>query len=908
MTTELDDALLTAFLTHAADAIEVTDADLRIEYVNPSFERITGYSLSEVIGRTPAELLRPEDADPAPYEAIVATIAAGEVWQGELEAIRKDRSRWISEVTISPICDTAGEVARYIAIKRDITERKETEAKLMASEARFKDFAETASDWLWETDAEHRFVYLADESGAYRGPGLPPAAGKTRFDFRIDDDSGDEEWAGHRADLDARRPFRDFIFDRLDATGAVRKIKVSGNPIFDRNGSFLGYRGTGSDVTELRRREDALKLSEARFKGFAETASDWFWETDARHRFTSQVENTASYSGPKLPHAEGKTRLDFRAKDDHDDRKWADHLADLDAQRPFDNFTYDRADGTGEVRKITVNGRPIFGSDGSFLGYRGTGRDITEHSRQADELRKSEKALKALNEELEQRVEDRAGELAEKTTLLEATFENLSEGFALFDAEDRLVYWNDAYAKFASQIADRIRQGAKYESLLRAFIASGSAIYSDVETEALVKERMARRRQSGSNYELQLTDGSWVLLRRHKTRDGGIAHVHTDITDLKRGEEALRESERRLSLLMDSVPALFSCIDSERRFQFTNAQYQRMFGLSAENLIGKYVNEVLGEKAYGVAAPFIDRALSGERVEFDIVVKNTEGESRHLHASYVPDIDESGATVGAFALAIDNTENRQRERTLELATAEAAQANKAKSEFLSAMSHEIRTPLNAILGFAQLLRDYSDVQLTEDQNTNIEHVINGGHHLLSLVNEILDLAKIESVGFDLSLEPTNLMQAIQQSLAVAKPLADQRNISLNISPAISAETWVRADPNRFKQVLLNLISNAIKYNRDKGAVTIDANLTGNGRARITVSDTGPGIPAESHDEVFLPFSRLGLESSQIEGTGIGLTISRQLVENMAGELDFDSTPGEGSTFWLELPLADAASS
>jgi len=649
-----------------------------------------------------------------------------------------------------------------------------------------------------------------------------------------------------------------------------------------------------------------LRASEARFKEFAETASDWMWETDVEHRFIFLSEESAAYISPGFQPAVGNTRFDLRFAEDHDWQKWEKHRADLDARRPFQGFTYDRPNAKGEVRRIRINGRPNFDSDGTFLGYRGTASDITELTRREAALRESELALKALNEELEQRVEERARELAEKTNLLQATFENLSEGFALYDAEDRLVYWNDAYAKFVGPIADQLRQGADYETMLRAFIASGAAVYSKVDVEALAKERMARRRKSGSNYELEMADGSWVLLRRHETRNGGIAHVHTDITDLKRGEEALRQSERRLSLLMDSVPALFSYIDRKKRYRFTNAQYQGMFGTSAQELNGKLISDVIGESAYQIAEPFLDRALSGERVEFDNVIKNAEGESRDLHTAYVPDIDEIGAISGIFALVIDDTESKQRERTLELATAEAARANKAKSEFLSAMSHELRTPLNAILGFAQLLRDYSDVQPSEDQMTNIEHIVSGGHHLLALVNEILDLARVESVGFDLSLEPTNVIQTIRQSLAVAGPLADKRHISLDVSAGISTETCVQADPNRLKQVLLNLISNAIKYNRDDGSVTIDANLTGDGRARISVTDTGPGIPAESHDEVFLPFSRLSVETSQIEGTGIGLTISRQLVENMAGTLDFDSTPGEGSTFWLELPLAEPA--
>ncbi len=238
----------------------------------------------------------------------------------------------------------------------------------------------------------------------------------------------------------------------------------------------------------------------------------------------------------------------------------------------------------------------------------------------------------------------------------------------------------------------------------------------------------------------------------------------------------------------------------------------------------------------------------------------------------------------------------------EVAQKVAAEANRAKSQFLAAMSHELRTPLNAVLGFAQLLESYSDHPLTEEQQEYVAQIMSGGSHLLSLVNEVLDLSKIESGHMDLSLQHVRPVEIIDEAIAMAQPLAEQRGITWTLDLDGASDHTVTADPDRLKQVLLNLLSNAVKYNCDNGSVMVAAALADDDRVRISVRDTGPGIPAEAFDGVFAPFSRLGMENSTIEGTGIGLTISRELVERMGGELDFDSTVGEGTTFWLALPI------
>jgi signal transduction histidine kinase/CheY-like chemotaxis protein len=277
------------------------------------------------------------------------------------------------------------------------------------------------------------------------------------------------------------------------------------------------------------------------------------------------------------------------------------------------------------------------------------------------------------------------------------------------------------------------------------------------------------------------------------------------------------------------------------------------------------------------------------------------------------EVAERQRTAQEIARLAAELEDRVRERTAQLeasnlelgqARKEAERANEAKSEFLSSMSHELRTPLNAILGFGQILASETLPKTAAQQKEFVSHILKAGRHLLALINEILDLAKIESGGVALSPEPTFIAEVMAECHKLAEPLASQRGVRMVYPP--ESRICVIADRMRLKQVLLNLLSNAIKYNREGGAVVVSYEVTDSQRARISVQDTGPGLRPEQVQALFQAFNRLGQEAGPIEGTGIGLVVTKKLVELMGGAIGVASTVGAGSVFSIELRSVPAA--
>ena len=262
--------------------------------------------------------------------------------------------------------------------------------------------------------------------------------------------------------------------------------------------------------------------------------------------------------------------------------------------------------------------------------------------------------------------------------------------------------------------------------------------------------------------------------------------------------------------------------------------------------------------------------------------------------------DDYGSVIGYLLIGTDNSVRKQVESDLHNAMAVAEKANLAKSDFLSSMSHELRTPLSAILGFAQLIESGSPPPTTT-QKRSVDQILKAGWYLLELINEILDLALIESGKLSLSLEPISLSEVMRECQAMIEPQAQKRGISVTFHH-IEGRYFVEADRTRVKQVLINLLSNSIKYNKGGGTVVVDCIAETPGRIRICVKDSGDGLTPDKLTQLFQPFNRLGQEASVEEGTGIGLVVCKRLVELMGGAIGVESAVGTGSVFWIDLNL------
>ena len=369
-------------------------------------------------------------------------------------------------------------------------------------------------------------------------------------------------------------------------------------------------------------------------------------------------------------------------------------------------------------------------------------------------------------------------------------------------------------------------------------------------------------------------------------------------------EQLYRKSEETLMTAIEAMDAGFVLYDADDRLVMSNSKYREYYKNSAAMMEpGTRFEDLLrhGMKI-GIQSIPSDNSEEWIKVRLAEHAKPFSRSEQMLSDGRWLQVAErrtsDGSTVG---FRFDITYLKQAQDDLMLARDEAEAASHAKSEFLSSMSHELRTPLNAILGFAQLLDTDSEFPLEKVQQESVAQILGGGRHLLDLIDQVLDLARIETGNITVSIEGVLLEDIFKDCLPLAETLASKRNVTLTRS-APDEDLAVMADTTRLKQVLLNLLSNAVKYNRQGGEVTLDTAVTDRSSIIIAISDTGEGIPEEKQALVFEPFNRLGAETSGVEGTGIGLTISRQLVQLMKGDIGFESTPGEGSTFWIELPV------
>lgn len=531
-------------------------------------------------------------------------------------------------------------------------------------------------------------------------------------------------------------------------------------------------------------------------------------------------------------------------------------------------------DGEGLCWQV-LQSRSMFDENGGFIRIIGTLQDVTERK------------------ELELR-------LQQSLDTISAILEASPVGVAFF--LDRTVKrCNSAFAAILGKSQAEV-EGRDYEALFHPRPSvTMEMIRADFETspDHRVEYEVEIQRDNGSL--------SWIrtqvaLIDKDEPASGTVV-ICEDIT-ARRHSEALRE---RLLAILENSPDIIRMTYPDGRIDFINRAGREALGLGDDyrgTVLGPIYPDWALKLVIETGLPTADRdgIWSGETA-----LRHVQGFDIPMHQVVLSHRDGEGKVVRYSSVGRDLTEQKRAEADLIVAKEAAERASHAKSAFLSGMSHELRTPLNAILGFAQLLDQDPLEPLSPGQKESVGQITIAGWHLLKLINDVLDLSRIEAGKYEVSLQPIDVIEVVDEVLRMLAPQAETLGIRLENRMGGGKGFSVQADRTRFIQVLTNLLSNAIKYNHRGGMVTLSA-LREMSYVRLMVEDTGPGLSAVQQMALFQPFNRLGAEASGIEGTGIGLVICKRLMEAMNGRIGTISTPGKGSIFWVELPVAALPSS
>jgi PAS domain S-box-containing protein len=403
------------------------------------------------------------------------------------------------------------------------------------------------------------------------------------------------------------------------------------------------------------------------------------------------------------------------------------------------------------------------------------------------------------------------------------------------------------------------------------------------------------------------------LVVRPAQHDGpaGFDVSAMDVSSLQADHDLARGAERRLRIIMNQIPVTVSYIDADLKYRYINSAQEVWLGKTEAEVVGRGVEELVGESVWRSISEPLLRALGGERVPLERQRQDKHGNPVWHSGHHVPDVNDNGDVVGVYTVFFDVTQRalvehqlRQQEHELRAAKEAAENASRAKSEFLANMSHEIRTPMNGVLGLTELLLETT---LDNEQRPFVETVRASGESLLTLLNDILDFSKIEAGKLETETLDYDLYQAIEDVVQLLAPRAHAKRLELACRLDDTVPSMVRGDPFRLRQVLTNLVGNAIKFT-EQGEVLVDVRRQGQHTLRISVADTGIGIAADAIDRLFSPFEQAdGSTTRRFGGTGLGLAITRSLVNLMGGEIGVDSVVGEGSSFWITLPLVGATS-
>jgi len=922
LTLRLSEEKIAVTLDSIGDAVLATDANACVTSLNPVAEHLTGWTQAEALGRPVCEVLHifNKESRQAATIPVMAALAHGTI-QGlanHTVLIARDGSECDIADSCAPIRDRDGEVVGAVLVFRDVTEDYAVQQALRDSSALVQTILSTVVDGIITLHAASGKIETVNPATermfGYGAAELRGQAISLLIPELIDDQHLNAlKPAATRAAALGNQLGRDLVGRRKDGTTFPLEIAAGEMNL----GGQRYFTGVLRDLTARKQIDAALLKAGALQSAIFNSANFSSIATDAKG--VIQIFNVGAER--MLGYAAADVMNRISPADISDPQELIARASALStelgtpitpgfealvfkASRGIEDIyelTYIRKDGSRFPAVVSVTA--LRDDQKDIIGYLLIGTDNTIRKQVEAERQHLLETQAETNSQLKQA--NRTLQISEEKFAV--TLNSIGDAVIATDAEARVTLLNP--------LAEQLTGWTQAEATGLAVDEIFRIVNKETRQPAAIPvvETLARGTIQGlANHT--------VLIARHgsecdiadscapiRDRDGqviGAVLVFRDVTGEYAVQRALRDQQFYTRSLIESNIDAIMTTDPSGSITDVNNQMEVLTGRSRDELIGApFKNYVT---APGQAEAAITRVLQeGKVTDFELTARAADGKETVVSYNATTFHDQGGVLQGVFFAARDVTERKRvdtvlQENTLELekAKAIAEKANQAKSDFLSSMSHELRSPLNAILGFAQLM-DSDTPPPSPSQKGSIDQILHAGWYLLELINEILDLAVVESGRLALSLEAVSLSDVMLECQAMIEPQAQKRGIRMTF-PSFTHSCYIKADHTRVKQVLINLLSNAIKYNQAGGSVGVDCILSDPDRVRISVQDTGAGLSSENLAQLFQPFNRLGQESGGEEGTGIGLVVSKRLVELMHGQIGVTSSVGAGSVFWIEL--------
>ena len=947
------------------DGIVLLSMDGKVISVNPALEKISGYTRSDLVGKDAAEMIQEviKPGDVEKFMGVWEVVLKEEVPTPiSVTGVSKDGREVPIIFAVSFIKDAEGKPTTIIVTVKDITELKQTEEALRKSEASLVEAQRIAHIGNWDWDIINNELRWSDE--IYRIFGLSPqefSATYEAFSASVHPDDRELVKESVNKALSENKPYS--IDHRIVLPdGSERVVHEQAEVSLDETGRPIQMIGTVQDITkhkraeqELQKAHDELELRvEKRTVDLTKANEQLQQEIVERERTEETLHDTLEVLHQRQEEIsallEGsRAVLEYREFQDVA-RAIFDSCKNLIGATAGYVALLSEDGAENEVLFLDSGGLPCTVDPLLPMPIRGlreiayrTGKAVYDNNfAKSKWMRFMPKGHVSLDNVLfaplpiegkvsgalglankpggftenDARIASAFGELASIALINSRTLgslENSEERFRSValsandaivsaDSSGNIVFWNKS--------AQTIFGYGEEEILGKSVNLLIPERYKDAHRRGLERLRLTGEshiigkmveshgmRKDGSEFPIELSLATW------NTREGTFySAIIRDITERKRAGEELKAAQEYGRNLIDSSLDIIISVDRERRIVEFNRAAQKAFGYGKEEVLGKYINILYADCAEGLKVHKATR-LSGQ-FSGEILNKRKNGELFPCFLSASVLWDANGELLGVMGVSRDITERKRSEVELRIAKEAAESSNRAKSEFLANMSHELRTPLNAIIGFSEILSDQTFGELNQRQARYVNNVLTSGNHLLTLINDILDLSKVESGKMELELSRVNIKSLLENSIVMVKEKSLKHGISLDLNiPDELADLEIRADELKLKQIIFNILSNAAKFTPDGGAITVEVRQE-EAELAISVSDTGIGIKPEDQERIFSEFEQVDSSyARKHQGTGLGLALTRRLLELHGGRIWVESEgEGKGSTFTFVIPI------